>query len=719
MGSYQEITPQGGEVTYSMNPLAAPTIEPGTILLGKFRVVGLLGVGGMGSVYRVDHLLMERQFALKCLNKFQEANASWRRFQNEAKAAHMVDHPNLLKVFEFGLLESGQPFFLMELVEGQTLSDEIKSLGHLPIERAISIFIQVAFAIDYAHKQGIVHRDLKPSNIMLVPPKSEHESESVRVVDFGIAKLTGVDEFNQQTLTKTGEVFGSPFYMSPEQCMGLPVDHRCDLYSLGCVFYETLTSAPPFMGESALSTMMKHQNEIQLPLKEASMGMSYPALLEEIISKLLEKDPANRYQSAGQLANELITLEQAIKEHKQQISGQGPTLAPSLQSGSGQSKIDHFVKTLTLQKLIGVGLSMYLLGAASLYAGLTMLNKQGVKTAVLEQPIQEPQASQEGLQYWSQIEGNKKIFYFPEKLIGMLVGDNGSKAIAVGRVSVPLGVKTGLCCGTQFFDKPEYLERFRPDEMYLIDFNTNTAGPDNLAALKRFTELRVLNVSGTAFSDKDLSIIPSFKNLKFLNLSHTDVDCSNLLKYPTALKLNCLELSHTMGTDVIIKSIEKFPQLNSLWLDVSGLTDSEMKALAKSKSLKSLSLNTNTITDTGISYLLPLKSLERLDINRTPVTPKVAAILKKFPNLKHVEMGLRMQWSDKERETFIREMNTGGSKVKVFFGGLQTSHEEANMQDFPWKGPGLYAHANTKRLIPAPPTDSVTEHRRAPDANSP
>ncbi len=112
----QERTPSGGETTYSMNPLATPTIEPGTILLGKSGVVGLLGVGGMGGVYRVDHLLMESQFALKCLNKFQEANASWRRFQNEAKAAHMLDHPNHLKVFEFGLLESGQPFFLMDLV---------------------------------------------------------------------------------------------------------------------------------------------------------------------------------------------------------------------------------------------------------------------------------------------------------------------------------------------------------------------------------------------------------------------------------------------------------------------------------------------------------------------------------------------------------------------------------------------------------------------------
>lgn len=719
MGSYQERTPQGGEVTYSMNPLAAPTIEPGTILLGKFRVVGLLGVGGMGSVYRVDHLLMERQFALKCLNKFQEANASWRRFQNEAKAAHLVDHPNLLKVFEFGLLESGQPFFLMELVEGKTLSDEIKDLGHLPIERAISIFIQVAFAVDYAHKQRIVHRDLKPSNIMLVPPKSEHEAESVRVVDFGIAKLTGVDEFNQQTLTQTGEVFGSPFYMSPEQCVGCPVDHRSDLYSLGCVFYETLTSAPPFMGESALATMMKHQNEIQLPLKEASMGMSYPAPLEKIISRLLEKDPANRYQTAGQLADDLISLEQAIKEHKQQISGQGPTLVSSMQNGAGVSRLDQFVKTLTLAKFIGIALSMYLLGGFSFFALLTMLNKQGVKTAVIGEPTAEPQASQEGLQFWSQVEGNKKIFYFPEKLIGMLVGDNGSKALAVGRVMVPLGVKTGLICSTQTFDKLEFLERFRPDEMYLIDFNANYASPEYLNALKRFTELRVLNVSGTAFSDKDLALISNFKNLKFLNLSHTDVDCSNLLKYPVALKLNCLELSHTFGTDIIIKSIEKFPNLQSLCLNACGLTDIEMKNLARSKSIRVLSLDTNTITEAGINYLLPMKTLEWLDINRTPVTPRVAAVLKKFPNLKVVELGLRMQWSQKERENFINELKSSNPKIKVRFEEHTNPYDATTMPGFIWEGLGVLSHANTKRLLPSPPTDSVTEHRRAPNPTSP
>jgi len=712
MGSYQERTPQGGEVTYSMNPLAAPTIEPGTILLGKFRVVGLLGVGGMGSVYRVDHLLMEQQFALKCLNKFQEANASWRRFQNEAKAAHLVDHPNLLKVFEFGLLESGQPFFLMELVEGVTLSDEIKSLGHLPIDRAVSIFIHVAFAVSYAHKRGIVHRDLKPSNIMIVPPKSENEPESVRVVDFGIAKLTGVDEFNQQTLTKTGEIFGSPFYMSPEQCMGLAVDHRSDLYSLGCVFYEALTSAPPFMGESALATMMKHQNDLQLPLKEASMGMRYPAQLENIISKLLEKEPDKRYQSAEQLANDLITLERAINEHKQQISGEGPKAVSSLPVSLGPSKTQRLLQSVTLPKLAIYGLTMYLLGGLSWFCISYFLNQQGVKTAVIAPPA-ETQSSQEGLQYYSQIEGNKKIFYFPEKLIGMFAVADGPARPAIGRVKAPLGVKTGLICSSHFFSRIEFLERFRPDEISMIDFNANVAGPEYLSALKRFSDMLVLNVSGTAFSDKDLSIISSFKKLQFLNISHTDVNCKNLLKYPEALKLVCLDLSHTDGTDVIIKSIDKFSQLRSLRLDACGLNNSEMKALSKSKTIRVLSLNTNTITDDGIAYLLPMKSLEWLDITRTPVTPKVASILKKLPHLKKVEMGLRMDWSKKERDNFIKEIEQINPGLQVYFQDLKDTFDPATIPELQWKGQGARSHANTERLVPPSPTDSVTEHRRS------
>lgn len=722
MGSYQEITPTS-EKTYAMDPVVGPYIEPGTILLGKFRVLELLGAGGMGSVYRVDHLLMETQFALKCMNKFQEANASWRRFQNEAKAAYMLDHPNLLKVFELGLLDSGQPFFLMELVEGKTLADEIKAVTHLPVDRAVHIFIQVAFAIGYAHERKVIHRDLKPSNIMLVPAKSDNEAEGVKVVDFGIAKLIGVDDFNQQTLTRTGEIFGSPFYMSPEQCAGLPVDHRSDLYSLGCVFYEALTSAPPFMGETALSTMMKHQNDKQLSLKEASLGISYPPALEAIITKLLEKDPAKRYQSAQDLASDLMSLERVINDHKQQVTGKKSVSLSMEQQNRLQATLNTITKVMTITKLVCFGLSMYLLGAATLYGCLYAASKQGIKTAVVEPETSEPQLNQEGVQYWSQTEPDrahpgktKKTFYFPDnKIIGLLVAANGSRCLARGRVTVPENLQTGFVAGD--FIAPEYIEKFRPEEISVFDFNAETVDSSFFNALKSFSDLRILNVSGTAFSDKDLPILSAFKKLQYLNLSHTDVDCANLLKQPGIYNLNCIEISHTVGSDVFIKHIAKFPHLYEIKLSVNAFVDDDMTTLAKSKTLRVIDLSSNTISDKGVANLLPVKTLEWLDLSRTVITPKVIESLKKFPKLKKVELGIR-DWSKDIRDNFVKELRKSHPKIEVYFYDALT-HDPASLPGINWTGAGIIGHANTKRLIPPPPTDSITERRGAPSSSAP
>lgn len=219
-------------------------LEPDAIILDRYRVIKLLGRGGMGSVFHIRHINLNSDYALKVLDTHSN-DSTWRRFENEAKAANRLDHPNLIKVHDFGLLPNGQPFFVMELVPGITLSDHLKKNGVLGVSHALSVFIQVAFALSYAHDNGVIHRDLKPSNIMLVENDNGSLYSTVKVVDLGIAKLTGIDEFNQQTLTRTGEIFGSPLYMSPEQCMGTAVDRRTDLYSLGCALYET--GVPPIL----------------------------------------------------------------------------------------------------------------------------------------------------------------------------------------------------------------------------------------------------------------------------------------------------------------------------------------------------------------------------------------------------------------------------------------------------------------------------------------
>ena len=287
-------------------------LKPGVIILERFRVVEHLGRGGMGSVYKVEDIETCTMFALKFLHKQQTNDATWRRFDIEAKTANKLDHPNLIKVHESGLLPDGQPFFIMDLVPGESLAHILKARGRLTLNQAVKLFIQVGFALSYAHANGVIHRDIKPSNIMLQKQGNDTSLGVVKVVDFGIAKLTGQDEFNEQTLTKTGEIFGSPLYMSPEQCMGSAVDHRSDLYSLGCVFYEALTGAPPLVGDSALSTMMKHQSENALSLKEASLGIEFPQQIEHIIGKLLAKDIHARYQSAQLFTADLVNFDSGL-----------------------------------------------------------------------------------------------------------------------------------------------------------------------------------------------------------------------------------------------------------------------------------------------------------------------------------------------------------------------------------------------------------------------
>ncbi|PZM85881.1 MAG: hypothetical protein DKT66_00300 [Candidatus Melainabacteria bacterium] len=672
------------------------SIAPGTILLEKFRVIELLGEGGMGSVYRVDHLLLEKQFAFKCLNKSQEAaDASWKRFQNEAKAAQLLDHPNLLKVFEFGLLEKGQPFFLMELIEGKTLADEIKSLGHLPTERAVSLFIQVAFAIDCAHTQRIVHRDLKPSNIMIVPPKGEYERESVKVVDFGIAKLTGIDEFNQQTLTKTGEIFGSPFYMSPEQCMGLPVDHRSDLYSLGCVMYETLTSAPPFMGETALSTMMKHQGEKQMSLKEASMGGNYPQALELIIELLLQKDPEKRYQSAHQLATDLIALERDMKEggDSQSITASGKYKATDIRERTIQTKKIEPAQTNGMSnvlKMAAFGALIYGLGVAS----SSMFFKP-----TAQPPPPPPSVSTGALpQYWSHIEGRLKVFDFPEYSVGTLILRNNRFKTASGQIKLGMADDVGLMIDDEIDKDPTLLTRFRPDDLVVLDYKGSAGNSSIYSKFKEFTSLRCLNVSGTTFSDKDLAILPHLPNLIFLNLSTCDVDCAQLAKYKEILNLQFLDISHLNAPEHVLKLIPKFKNLQELVLATNAMRDSDLKLIGKSKTIRVLNLANNLITDEGVKHLENMQSLEWLDLSQSHVTAKCVKSLVKLKNLRILEI-VPATWPTGDVDAFSAELKKANPKLDIWYRNKLT-YDPSVLLPFQWEYIGLPTHNNLSRILP-------------------
>lgn len=308
------------------------------ILGGRYRILSMLGKGGMGIVLRVEQIFLGKEFALKTIEKNLLSDVAVRRFQQEAKATFAVSHPNIISVNDFGLLDDETPFMVMEIVTGKTLARRLSETTSLSIEEAIPIFIQVCFGLAHAHESGIVHRDIKPSNIML-PDADQTNPGAVKILDFGIAKFTQSDSGESQALTKTGEIFGSPLYMSPEQCSGGKVDHRADVYSLGCVIFETLTGTPPFIGETALSTMMKHQSAPVPSLKEASLGGDFPKDLERIVQAMLAKNPNDRYQNLGVAAHDLSLI----------ISGEN-AISGSEKIAISAPAIAAHKKTITLRK---------------------------------------------------------------------------------------------------------------------------------------------------------------------------------------------------------------------------------------------------------------------------------------------------------------------------------------------------------------------------------
>lgn len=268
-------------------------------LMAKYEPLSLLGEGGMGVVYEARHRLTGQTVAIKLLrNEKAQQQTAILRFKQEAEAASKLSHPNVIQVFDFGVCDQGIEYLIMEFVSGHNLSDAIKVRALEPQE-LVDTFVAICSGLAHAHRNGVVHRDLKPSNILI--SSRVGEKDTPKIADFGIAKMTS--DGSTQHLTKTGEICGSPLYMSPEQCMGRPADIRSDIYALGCVMYEAITGAVPNAGDNTLETIHRRTNEAPRTFTEC--GVTFPDEIERIVLKCLELQPANRYQSADELSTDL------------------------------------------------------------------------------------------------------------------------------------------------------------------------------------------------------------------------------------------------------------------------------------------------------------------------------------------------------------------------------------------------------------------------------
>jgi serine/threonine-protein kinase len=277
-------------------------------IVGGYRVLDQVSVGGMGTIYRAEHMLIGRIVAIKVLHPELSTNREIiNRFFNEAKATTTIKHPGIVEIFDFGYMESGHAYIVMEFLDGVTLSARSKQRGPMPEHDAALYLRGVCSALAAAHAKGIVHRDLKPDNIFLVPDLESPTGERSKLLDFGIAKLTDLGLAG--TATKTGAVMGTPTYMSPEQCRGTgDVDHRADLYAIGCMFYELISGRPPFVnhgtGELLGSHLYVQPDRVSLHAPHVSPGT------EALIMTLLDKQPERRVQTARELADLLTEVAQ-------------------------------------------------------------------------------------------------------------------------------------------------------------------------------------------------------------------------------------------------------------------------------------------------------------------------------------------------------------------------------------------------------------------------
>ncbi|MFW3171534.1 Stk1 family PASTA domain-containing Ser/Thr kinase [Geodermatophilus sp. CPCC 206100] len=269
-------------------------------LLGeRYEIGGVLGRGGMAEVHRGRDLRLGREVAVKVLRHDLARDPSFQvRFRREAQAAASLNHPAIVAVYDTGedrTTSGATPYIVMEYVEGQTLRDVLRGEGVLPPERAMSLTADICGALDFSHRNGIVHRDVKPGNVMITP------EGSVKVMDFGIARAVSD---SAATMTSTAAVIGTAQYLSPEQARGEGVDARSDVYSVGCLLYELVTGAPPFTGDSPVAVAYQHVRED--PRLPSSINPAIPPELDAILLKAMSKNPANRYQSAAEMRNDLL-----------------------------------------------------------------------------------------------------------------------------------------------------------------------------------------------------------------------------------------------------------------------------------------------------------------------------------------------------------------------------------------------------------------------------
>lgn len=582
-------------VNVSDNPaLADPHVQnqlsEGQVLAGKYKIVEYIGAGGMSVVYKARDQVLSRDVAIKMLSASRVADEkSVRRFHQEGTALGRLNHQNIVSVYDVGLTESGEPFLVMDFAKGKTLTELVSFSGRCSPLRALHLINNVLDALVHAHEKGVVHRDLKPGNIIVSNPGEENEF--ARVFDFGIAKLMPGADTTSSELTQTGEIFGSPLYMSPEQCLGKALDGRSDIYSVGCILFELLVGHPPHQAETSVETIIKHVQDQAKSLKESCPGARFDDGLENIVRKALCKDPADRFQTAKEIKDAVEQLLCASNSSR-------------LESTQRQKLFGLFEKdSLTLGIVGGLCfLGIILIGILvwSTVSSFSQRNKPlrtEMNSGMMRYAVDEAQKITER----ENLGANEldQSFHFPDGIASLSYQDIDDTV--VGKLTNTTGISK-------------------------IDINHSRVTASKLL-LSYFSRLEAtsVNMAGSKFDLEFLRVLSRMKTLRVLDISD--------LEEPL--------------TEAQMELICDVPTLQELWLHRSIESDEALRPIFKLKNLLTLDLSKCKVTDKAMEYVGQCQALLRLDLNDARVSGKGLRILSGLRKLTSLDIA-NNRLSDKD-----------------------------------------------------------------------
>lgn len=614
---------------------------PRTPLKEKYEFLSVIGAGGAGVIYKAKQQPLGRLVAVKMIHSHLMTPTAVKRFQQEATTIAKIAHPNIISVYDFGISEDNQPFMVMDYVEGTPLSSVLDDVGRLSADDTKLITKQLCDGLAHAHSKGILHRDLKPSNIMMVPV--EHGQDVAKILDFGLAKTIfgDEDEDEREHLTKTGETVGTPAFMSPEQVMGKALDQTSDLYSLGCVMYHCLTGEPPFVGETKMETMLMHLNAKPEPINPSEGEPLVSPYLEMIVLKLLEKNPADRFQSMIEVKEAINATERGLFSTPPKVAkpvnvasdtnrgkaagAQLPTEQISTSSIDSPSFLGHI---LTARALLVV---LILIGLLSipLMIGYIWINAYPSKDEAAR-PVKKKQnkTMKKGDDPYEAHKFDDDAFkgHFDPRAQTLsahhdpFISDNGL-SVAEGNRNIR---NVELSEAHSITEKGiKYFQGCNVQRMILSktqvgdgvgDWLLKMIGPDGLPSLIE------LNLSETLVTDK---IIPSLRlltRLEILDLSSNKGITGAGAKQLGKPGLKTLNLANTAVTDDGLVGLAKATDLIKLDLSGTEVSDSGVKNLTGMNSLQEINLSNTKVSDAGVNALVKLKNLSLLNLSKTNIT---------------------------------------------------------------------------------------------------